>query len=113
MIKNKAAFKKYEDNNVDPYGKCCVDVARRAIEILDTQKGDYDPHEIICQASRELKAGISGFMAGCISQMVIECHDKGEDFRKKWNLDCQINKEGEEANKTGGILNPALININA
>ena len=98
--------------NKDPYGKACVDVARRAMEILDEELGDFDCHKLICRADDESKAGgITGFMAGCVAQMISQCHSRGEEFRKKWNLDNQIKDEGEKANENGGILNPAILEI--
>ena len=41
--------------------------------------------------------------------MVSKCHSRGEEFRKKWNLDNQIGDEGEKANEGKGVLNPALL----
>ena len=98
--------------NKDPYGKCCVDVARQVMKILDDELGEFDPHTIICRADDETKAGgITGFMAGCVASMVSQCHSRGEEFRRKWNKDNQIQDEGDKANENGGILNPAVLNI--
>lgn len=98
--------------NKDSYGKCCVDVARQAMKILDDESGDFDTHKIICQADDEVEAGgITGFMAGCVAQMVSQCHSRGEEFHRKWNKDNQIQDEGDKANEKGEILNPALLNI--
>ena len=108
-----AEWNRYEEINKDPYGKCCVDVARQVMKILDEEPGDFDTHKIICRADDEIKAGgITGFMAGCVASMVSKCHNRGEEFRKKWNIDNQIQHEGEIANDSGGILNPALMKIN-
>ncbi len=110
-LKDEKEWKEYVDKNKDPYSKCCVDVARRIMEILDKGE-DFDTHKIICQADDEIKAGgITGFMAGCVAQMVSECHIRGEEFRKKWNTDNQRQDEGDKANKGKGVLNPALLNI--
>ena len=99
--------------NTDSYGKACVDVARRVMEILDTNE-PFDTHKIICQADDEAlgkEGGITGFMAGCVAEMVSKYHSRGEEFRKAWNKDNQIGDEGDRANDSGGILNPALLNI--
>ena len=99
------------EKNKDPYGKACVDVARRVMEILDEVE-EFDTHAIICLADDEVKAGgITGFMAGCVASMVSHCHSRGEEFRRKWNLDNQLQDEGERANEEGGVLNPALLNL--
>lgn len=109
MIKDQKGWEEYVKINDDPYGKACVDVARRVMELLDEQD-DFNCHKIICQAEEDVKAGeITGFMAGAVVAMVSRCHSRGEEFRHKWNLDIQIGKEGEEANKSAGVLNPALL----
>ena len=98
--------------NDDPYGGACVKVARRVMEILDEEPGEFDCHKIICQADDTAGGGgITGYMAGCVASMVGQCHSRGEEFRHKWNIDQQIGTEGEEANKKGTVLNPALLTI--
>lgn len=100
-------------NNNDSYGKCCVDVSREVMRILDNGK-DFDTHKIICEADANIKAGgITGFMAGCVAQMVSKCHNRGEEFRIKWNKDNGISDEGEKANKSGGVINPALLTVSS
>ena len=112
-ITNQNKWDVWVKNNDDAYGKACVDVAREVMEILDDNK-PFDPHKIICQAVDSIDAGgITGFMAGCVAQMVAGCHSRGEEFRRAWNQDVQINDEGDKANETGGILNPALLNISS
>ena len=110
-IEKKDDWKKWVDNNEDPYGAACVKVAQRVMEILDDVE-KFDTHKIICRADEETKAGgITGFMAGCVAQMVSHCHSRGEEFRRKWNTDNQIGHEGEKANDGDGVLNPALLVI--
>ena len=111
-IINLEDWQKWEQNNQDPYGKCCVDVARRAMEILDEEPEDFDVHKLICRADDDIKAGgITGFMAGCVAQKISHCHSRGEEFRRKWNLHYQIRDEGEKANEKGTVLNPAILNV--
>ena len=98
-------WNEYVEKNKDPYGKACVDVARKVMEILDNQER-FDPHAIICQASDDIESGgITGFMAGCVASMVSECHSRGNEFRKAWNG--QYDDEGRN-----GVINPALMTIN-
>lgn len=107
-------WQKWVDVNNDPYGKCCVDVAREVMHLLDIPEyRDFDCHEIIICAEKNIgESGITGFMAGAVASMVSHCHSRGEEFRKKWNIETQIGNEGERANeKDGAILNPALLNI--
>ena len=105
------SWNSWVENNKDSYGKCCMDVARRVMEILDEEK-PFDPDNIINQADKDIQAGgITGFMAGCVAQMVSKCHSRGEEFRKAWNISNQIGNEGDKANHGKGVLNPALLNI--
>ena len=111
-ISDQATWDRCVENNKSDYGGCCVNVARRVMELLDEEPGDFDCHEIICLADRDVQAGgITGFMAEAVASMVSKCHSRGEEFRRKWNLDTQIGDKGEKANKSGGVLNPALLNI--
>jgi len=104
-------WEKYIEANKDPYGKACVDTAREVMRLLDEQD-DFDTHTIICDADKNIGAGsITGFMAGAVASMVSRCHSRGEEFRKKWNVDNQISDEGETANESGGTLNPALLTV--
>lgn len=111
-ITNEKAWDNWVKSNTDPYGKTCVDVARQVMVILDAEPGDFDAYTLVTRADNEIKAGgITGFMAGAVATMVSSCHSRGEEFRRKWNVANQIQDEGEKANKSGGVLNPALINI--
>lgn len=111
-IVDQTAWLSCVNANRDAYGKCCVDVARRVMLILDEEPGEIDCHSLICRADVDTNAGgITGFMAGCVAEMVSKVHSRGEEFRRKWNIDTQISDEGKKANETGRILNPALMNI--
>lgn len=109
MIKDKKIWNSWEKaNEKDSYGKCCVDVARETMRLLDDEKHkDFDPNKIICEADDNIKAGgITGFMAGCIAGMISKCHSRGEEFKKKWNESYGVKGERE------GAVNPALVTIN-
>jgi hypothetical protein len=112
-LKNEKAWNEYVEKNQNAYGKCCVDVARRVMELLEEDdtplhKGYnpdiHTPHGLICKANKDIDAGgITGFMAGAVAHMVAECHERGEEFRKIWNDEHEY--EGE------GVVNPALVTI--
>lgn len=105
-LKDEQSWNEWVAANDDPYGKACITVARRVMEILDDGK-PFDCHKIICQADDETKAGgITGFMAGAVAQMVSTCHERGEEFRVQWNSGYRT--KGED---TGGVVNPAILNI--
>jgi hypothetical protein len=57
--------------------------------------------------------GITGFMYGCAVSLISQVWQHGEELRRWHNLDTQLGTEGEKANESGGVLNPALLNISA
>jgi hypothetical protein len=107
MIKNQKAWDEWVTKNTDPYGKACVDVAREVMRILDEGK-DFDCHKIIDDADDKIQAGgLTGFMAGCVAQMVKVCHSRGDEFNDKWNEYYGVSKEKAK----GGTVNPAILTI--
>jgi len=103
-ITNQTTWDGWVANNTDPYGKCCIDVAREVMRLLD-ERSEFDPDSLITEADRKIDCGgITGFMAGCVAQMVTKCHSRGEEFREKWNKSyCSDSKTG--------VVNPAIITI--
>ncbi len=87
-MKDEKKWKSYVDKNKDDYGGCCIRVAKRVMELLDSDPtplhNGYHPdihtaHGLICKADKDVDAGgITGFMASCVAQMVYECHERGE-----------------------------------
>ena len=111
MIINERKWNSYVKKNKEPYGKCCVDVARKTMELLDDDNHkDFDPDQIIIEGEKLAgEEGITGFMAGCIAQMIKECHSRGEEFKKKWNAHWGITEKGKNYKEA---INPALMTIN-
>ena len=117
-ITDVTGWEKCVESNKDPYGKACVDVAREAMRMLDEEEKysnsltPKDTFQLICDANTSIKAGgITGFMAGCVASIISNAHSRGEEFRKQWNRSNSIGGEGEEANDSGGVINPALLHI--
>lgn len=115
-LKNEKLWDIWAKNNKDDaYSKCCVDIAKRVMELLDENdtplRNGYHPdiytaHGLICKADKDIDAGgITGFMEGAVAQMVSGCHERGEEFRKSWNGNIDEKYDGE------GVLNPALIRV--
>lgn len=71
-------------------GKALADIAKDSSRAADTD-------------------GITGFMYGCAVGLLAQTWEHGEELRRWHNLDTQIGTEGERANATGGVLNPALL----
>ena len=100
------------EKNTDPYGKCCVDVAREVMRQLDVV-GVFNASDLISKADNDIKAGgITGFMAGCIAQIVSKCHSRGDEFRRSWNAPhCSSPEELNKIDDKGGVINPAILTI--
>ena len=111
-MKNQQAWDAWKKSNTSPYGNACIRVAERVMELLDSDPtplhNGYHPdihtaHGLICKADDDSKAGgITGFMAGCVAQMVTTCHERGDEFRKSHN--------GEEYSGPG-VVNHAILTI--
>ena len=107
MISNLTSWNKYVEKNKDPYGKACVDVAREVMRVLDDGK-DFNAHNLLCHASESIgEDGLTGFMAGCVAEMVKRCHSRGEEFNDKWNESYGVSKEKAK----GGTVNPAILTM--
>ena len=112
-LKDKDGWEDCVKINDDPYGKAAVDVARRVMEAIDDCLPIKNCNALISEADNDpVNGGITGFQAGCVAQMVYLYHERGEEFRRAWNIETQIRDEGEMANKKdGATLNPALMII--
>lgn len=110
-ITDNKAWESWVSLNTDPYGKACIDVARRVMELLDENIASLVPgyypdmntaHGLICKADKDVNAGgITGFMASAVAEMVSKCHSRGDEFRKSYNGDVE----------TEGVVNHAVLSI--
>ncbi len=112
-LKDKAAWDSCVAINSDPYGKAAVDFARRWAEMMENKitagvqlKDCAD--ELSHMADTE---GITGFMYGCAVGILATVWEHGEELRRWHNKETQIGTEGDAANESGGVLNPAVLNI--
>lgn len=116
LFKDDQARADWERNvqaNEDPYGNAvcrfCSEWATRMERELAKGKALNDIAER-CSTEAD-NEGITGFMYGCAVSILSHCWKFGEELRCWSNLREQIGTEGEQANKTGGVLNPALLRI--
>lgn len=110
-LENK--YKAYKAKNTDPYGARVVSYGEDWANLMEArmQKGEKLT-DIAKETSHEADTdGITGFMYGCAVSALSHFWLHGEELRQWHNLKTQIRTEGEEANKTGGVLNPALLTI--
>jgi hypothetical protein len=112
-LKDKAGWEKGLANNQDPYGKACYTYAERWADLMEAEMAKGKPlADCAKPTSHDADTeGITGFMYGCAVSTLAAVWEQGEELRRWHNLDSQIRDEGERANESGGVLNPALLNI--
>jgi len=111
-LKDAEEWEKSRANNTDPYGKATLDFAERWAELMEQRTaGDMGLLSSVAKgASHDADIeGITGFMYGCAVNVLAVVWEHGETLRQWHNLDTQIKDEGERANASGGVLNPALL----
>uniref|UniRef100_A0A6H1ZNJ0 Uncharacterized protein n=1 Tax=viral metagenome TaxID=1070528 RepID=A0A6H1ZNJ0_9ZZZZ len=113
-VADEPTWAKCRKNNEDnDYGKCCLRYASRWASLMDARIVTGEKlEEIAGSTSHEADTeGITGFMYGAAVAMLASCWRHGEALRRWHNLDTQLCNEGEKANESGRILNPAMLNI--
>lgn len=106
-------YQEYKNNNADPYGGAVISYSERWATAMEQEMAKGVPIEE-CADRLSFKvntSGITGFMYGCAVSSLARYWEHGEALRRWHNLNTQINNEGEVANESGGVLNPALLNI--
>jgi hypothetical protein len=112
-LANEAGWKTFVEANKDGYGGRVVRYAEEWARLMQTRIANG---ETIPQCAQELSHladddGITGFMYGCAVSVLSKTWKHGEALRRWHNKETQIGTEGDKANESGGVLNPALLNI--
>ena len=112
-VRDQKAYDDWKAKNPDPYGAATFRYAEAWGEIMEARLGQGEKLEGIAeecshQADTE---GITGFMYGIAVSILAQCWVHGEELRRWHNLHVQIGSEGEAANESGGVLNPAMLSI--
>ena len=110
---NEQEYADWSSKNTDPYGSCVFRYVERWANLME---GKIAKGENICDIAEATGSeadteGITGFMYGCAMQILAVCWVYGEELRRWHNLKVQLHDEGEKANESGAVLNPALISI--
>jgi hypothetical protein len=112
-LRDEAVWKKWEASNRDGgYGEAILDFSTDWADLMEEGLASgADLEEIAEQASyvAAKKHGITGFQYGASVSILASCWEHGEELRRWHNLNSQIHDEGEKANESGGVLNPALM----
>lgn len=100
-------------NKNDGYGACCLRYAARWANLMEKRIAAGEQlTDIAEKCSHEADVeGITGFMYGCAVGSLARAWVHGEALRRWHNKETQIGTEGDRANETGGVLNPAILNI--
>lgn len=100
-------------NSEDGYSAGVVTYAERWARLMQVRMAAGADLEAIAKAaSHDADTdGITGFMYGCAAQALAHFWRHGERLRRWHNIDAQIKDEGEKANESGGVLNPAVLSI--
>lgn len=111
MLSKEDAYKEWHDANPDRYGGAVLTYAERWAEMMEEAVADGSTLESVAYelSHRADEEGITGFMYGAAVSFLADVWIHGEELRKWHNLKTQIGHEGTEANKSGGVLNPALL----
>lgn len=129
-LRDAAIWQSWVDANSDGYGAACVRYAEKWGRLMQARmaamlEAESAPHIELPSAkvTRFLvdnadecshvadDEGITGFMYGAAVSMLAQAWKYGEELRRWHNLKTQIKDEGERANESGGVLNPAVLTI--
>jgi len=107
-------FQDWYAKNDDRYGRATFDYAIKWAELME---GAIADGKKLIDVAKELShkadegIGITGFMYGCAVSILADVWVHGEELRKWHNLGTQVHDEGQKANESGGVLNPALMSV--
>ena len=112
-LKDAEGWAKAKAANTDPYGGRVMSYAEDWANFMEREMAAGQSLEDCAEAtSQEANTdGITGFMYGAAVSTLAAVWQHGETLRRWHNLKWQLGTEGERANASGGVLNPALLNI--
>lgn len=106
-------WKKAQEANQDGYGGGVLAFAERWARMMEAAMANGESLEDCADRLSSLAddEGITGFMYGGAVSTLAAVWEHGEELRRWHNLKTQLGNEGEKANESGGVLNPALLNL--
>lgn len=113
QLRDAEGWAKAKAANTDAYGGRVISYAEDWANFMEREMSTGKKLEDVADAtSREADTdGITGFMYGAAVSTLAAVWTHGEALRRWHNLKTQMGTEGERANESGGVLNPALLNI--
>ncbi len=112
-LRDPAAWQSWLEANKDGYGGAVMNYAERWARMMQVEMARGAVlSDVATRLSHEADLeGITGFMYGAAVSVLSQCWEHGEALRRWHNLSTQIGDEGEKANESGGVINPALMSI--
>lgn len=112
-LKDPDGWKEAQEANSDGYGGAVLSFAERWARLMEgrIKNGEKLPDIADECSSLADQEGITGFMYGCAVGVLSQVWVHGEDLRRWHNKDTQIGDEGDKANESGGVLNPAVLSV--
>lgn len=112
-VRDAALWQKVQDNNQNEYGGIILKYAARWANLMEREMANGERLPDIAEATSHdaNTERISGFMYGCAVSTLAAVWEHGEALRRWHNKDVQIENEGDRANESGGVLNPAVLTI--
>jgi len=112
-LADEAGWQKSKTANSDGYGGGIMTYSERWARLMQLEMAGGKKLEDVAKAtsSEADLEGITGFMYGRAVSQLASCWKHGDELRRWHNIKYQIRNEGEKANESGGVLNPALLSI--
>ena len=113
QLKNPELWQQCLKNNPDPYGAAINQYANSWALLMERE---IENGATVASCAKETSKqtdvkGITGFMYGAAVSTLSAVWVHGEDLRRWHNKDCRIGDEGDRANESGGVLNPAVLTV--
>jgi hypothetical protein len=110
---DEEGWNKFKSNNTDGYGGRVVRYAEEWARLMQTRIDNGGTIQGSAEETSRMADddGITGFMYGCAVGVLAKVWKHGEALRRWHNKETQIGTEGDKANESGGVLNPALLSI--
>jgi hypothetical protein len=112
-VADENAWQKVKNKKRDPYIGAIINYAERWARLMQVEMANGKHLEEVAEAtSHEADfESITGNMYGGAVGILAQFWKYGDQLRRWHNLDTQLGSEGEQANQSGGVLNPAIISI--
>jgi hypothetical protein len=117
---NEDEYSKWRKKNSDPYNRRCFTYAEQWADLLEARipiAATPEQARSVIEAFADHDSdvadtdGITGFIYGVAVSILSSVWIHGEHLRQWHNLKTQLRDEGEKANLSGGVLNPAMLKI--